>query len=41
MKAVLIRDYGTNDVVRVEEVDRPEPGAGEVWSRFWRRALID
>lgn len=30
MKAVLIREYGTNDVVRIEDVDKPEPKAGEV-----------
>ncbi len=30
MKAVLIRAYGDNDVIRIEEVDRPEPMAGEV-----------
>ena len=30
MKAVLIRSYGDNDVVGIEEVARPEPGAGEV-----------
>jgi NADPH:quinone reductase-like Zn-dependent oxidoreductase len=30
MKAVLIREYGDNDVVKIEHVDRPEPKAGEV-----------
>ena len=30
MKAVLIRSYGDNEVVGIEEVARPEPGAGEV-----------
>ena len=30
MKAVLIREYGDNDVVKIESVDRPEPKAGEV-----------
>ena len=30
MKAVLIREYGDNDVVRIEDVDRPTPAAGEV-----------
>ena len=30
MQAVLIRSYGANDVVGIEEVARPEPGAGEV-----------
>lgn len=30
MKAVVIREYGSNDVVRIEEVDRPEPGNGEM-----------
>ena len=30
MRAVLIRAYGSNDVVRIEEVDRPEPKAGEI-----------
>jgi NADPH:quinone reductase-like Zn-dependent oxidoreductase len=30
MKAVLIQEYGSNDVVELAEVDRPEPQAGEV-----------
>ena len=30
MRAVVIREYGNNDVVRIEEVDRPEPAAGEM-----------
>lgn len=30
MKTVLIREYGSNDVVEVTDVLRPEPGAGEV-----------
>lgn len=30
MKAVLIREYGGNDVVRIEEVDRPQANEGEV-----------
>ncbi len=30
MKAVLIREYGNNDVVQIEEVDRPEPRHGEI-----------
>ena len=30
MRSVLIREYGSNDVVRIEEVDRPEPKAGEI-----------
>jgi NADPH:quinone reductase-like Zn-dependent oxidoreductase len=30
MKAVLIREYGDNDVVKIENVERPEPKAGEV-----------
>ena len=30
MKAVLIREYGDNDVVKIESVDRPEPKAGQV-----------
>ena len=30
MKAVVIREYGTNDVVEVHDVDRPEPKAGKV-----------
>lgn len=30
MKTVLIREYGSNDVVEVIDVLRPEPGAGEV-----------
>lgn len=33
MQAVLIQGYGDNDVVRIEEVGRPEPGAGEVLLR--------
>lgn len=30
MKAALIREYGSNDVVAIEEIDRPEPKAGEI-----------
>lgn len=30
MKAVLIREYGDNEVVKIEDVERPEPKAGEV-----------
>ena len=30
MKAVVIREYGSNDVIKFEEVDRPEPNPGEV-----------
>ncbi|WP_405816417.1 NADP-dependent oxidoreductase [Streptomyces sp. NBC_01390] len=30
MKAVQITNYGAADVLRVNDVDRPEPGAGEV-----------
>lgn len=30
MKAVVIREYGPNDVVQIEDIDRPHPGAGEV-----------
>ncbi len=30
MRAAIIRDYGTNDVVEIAEVDPPEPGVGEV-----------
>lgn len=30
MKAVRFHEYGGIDVLRVEEVERPEPGAGEV-----------
>ncbi|WP_313592092.1 NADP-dependent oxidoreductase [Agrobacterium cavarae] len=30
MKTVLIREYGSNDIVEVIDVLRPEPGAGEV-----------
>ena len=30
MKAAVIREYGSNDVVEIAEVDRPEPGVGEV-----------
>ena len=30
MKAVVIQDYGSNDVVQFEDVERPEPQAGEV-----------
>ena len=30
MKTVLIREYGDNDVVKIESVDRPEPKAGQV-----------
>ena len=30
MKAVLINEYGNNDVVKYTDVERPEPQAGEV-----------
>ncbi|WP_230486677.1 NADP-dependent oxidoreductase [Nocardioides anomalus] len=30
MKAVRFHDYGDPDVLRYEDVDRPEPGAGQV-----------
>jgi NADPH:quinone reductase-like Zn-dependent oxidoreductase len=30
MKVALIRQYGSNDVVQIEEVDRPELKAGEI-----------
>ena len=30
MKAVVISEYGDNDVVRITDVDRPQPGPGEV-----------
>ena len=30
MKAIVIREYGNNDVVHIEDVYRPEPAAGEV-----------
>ena len=30
MKALVIKEYGSNDVMQYVDVDRPEPGAGEV-----------
>lgn len=30
MRAAVIREYGSNDVVEIAEVNRPEPGIGEV-----------
>ncbi len=30
MKAVVINEYGDNDVVQIIDVDRPQPGPGEV-----------
>src|SRR5262245_11166185 len=33
MKAVLIREYGDNSVVQIDNVDRPQPKAGEVLVR--------
>ncbi|KQQ84201.1 NADP-dependent oxidoreductase [Aureimonas sp. Leaf324] len=33
MKAVVINAYGGNEVVRLQEVERPTPGAGEVLVR--------
>src|SRR4051812_1537962 len=33
MKAVRFHEYGDSDVLRYEDVDRPEPGAGEVLIR--------
>ncbi len=33
MRAAVIREYGSNDVVEIAEVDRPEPNEGEVLVR--------
>jgi NADPH:quinone reductase-like Zn-dependent oxidoreductase len=33
MKAVVIHEYGSNDVVRIEEVDRPHAGPGQLLVR--------
>lgn len=33
MRAVVIREYGSNDVVQIEEIERPEPKAGEILVR--------
>jgi len=33
MQAVVLRAYGTDDAVRIETVDRPAPGAGELLVR--------
>lgn len=33
MKAVMIRGYGSNEVVQIEEVERPRPGPDEVLLR--------
>ncbi|WP_296084047.1 NADP-dependent oxidoreductase [uncultured Agrobacterium sp.] len=33
MRAAVIREYGSNDVVEIAEVDRPEPGEAEVLVR--------
>lgn len=30
MRAVIVREYGSNDVVDIVETERPEPGRGEV-----------
>ena len=39
MKAVLFREFGRSDVLSVEEVDDPRPGAGEVLIRNRASAL--
>ncbi len=33
MRAAVIREYGSNDVVDISDVDAPVPGAGEVLIR--------
>ena len=33
MKVALIRAYGDNEVVRIEQIDRPSPGTGELLVR--------
>ncbi len=33
MRAAVIREYGLNDVVEIVEVERPEPGEGELLVR--------
>jgi NADPH:quinone reductase-like Zn-dependent oxidoreductase len=33
MRAIILRDFGTPDVLKVAEVERPEPAAGEVLVR--------
>jgi NADPH:quinone reductase-like Zn-dependent oxidoreductase len=33
MKAVRFHEYGDPGVLRVEEIDRPQPGAGQVLSK--------
>jgi acryloyl-coenzyme A reductase len=34
MKAVIVRDFGGPEVLELAEVDRPEPGAGDVLVRI-------
>lgn len=38
MRAAIIREYGSSDVVEIAEVDRPEPNEGEILVRVLRRA---
>ena len=35
MKAAVIREFGDFDVLKLEEVDRPNPDPGACWSRSW------
>lgn len=30
MKAAVINEYGSNDIVGIEEIDRPKPDDGEI-----------
>ncbi|MDQ6676493.1 MAG: NADP-dependent oxidoreductase [Acidobacteriota bacterium] len=39
MKAVRIHEYGDNSVVRVEEIERPRPGPGELLVRVAAAAI--
>ena len=39
MQAVVVRETGSPDVLRLEEVDRPEPGDGEVLIRVFAASV--
>ena len=48
MKAILVREFGSPDVLKLEEVPTPKPAAGEVLvgtpafevSAFWRAIAV-